>query len=414
MFLESPEVGVNFVKIEEAVKSDVALSRRKQLSFSLILVFCLWLFLDIAVYVVLKKVSQDSNYQVFHRIETPTSEYLDKFHSEDLWPQFHPQWGWDGLKQRQGSLGNRRSRDYEQKEEYKIKAFGDSFTFGADVKNNETFEYIIEEKTGWECLNYGVGAYGTDQALLKYKDNRIRTQYTLLGILDENVARCVNVWLGYYWTTKKFTKPRFAISEDGAVFLVNNPIQSSADGQKLKDIAFVNSLKRYDYWANYWERVNAPQELKWPATVTVFSHLGFFVRNTIPIVTDKLLPTYESATAQAEFYHLYSRDSEGFKIMCYIVDEFIATADLKGEIPIVVVFPLTYSVDVLSKYGRSPYESLVDYLEEIECHFIDFGGIFRREEYINYYLRHGGHFSVEGNEKVADELIACIQRLEDQ
>ena len=117
-------------------------------------------------------------------------------------------------KEEQGNLGNRKSREYETKPVYKMKVFGDSFAYGSEVGDHETFEYFIEEKTGEECLNFGVGSFGTDQALLKYKDNAIKTKYTFLCIMAENIGRCMNIWRGFYQLDCKFcwTKPRFATS----------------------------------------------------------------------------------------------------------------------------------------------------------------------------------------------------------
>ena len=397
------------MKTQEIPKHSPPLSRRRKLLFILISLFFLWLFLDTFAYILLRRVATGLTYQIFHGVITPTDEELAIFYRS----RFHPQWGWNLPRSSQGPLGNRKSREYEKKAEYKIKVFGDSFTKG-DGGIHETFQYFVEEKTGWECLNYGVGGYGTDQALLKYRDNQIKTKYTLLCILDENIARCVNIFRGFLYQRQNLPKPRFMVSDDNSITLVDNPVKNRDDLQKLKDGQFIDSLKKYDYWANYWEQVNAPLELKWPATLTMLAHLDFFVENLMITMKHNSSPDYQSATDQAEFYHLYRENSESLKIMRYIINEFIDTANSRGEIPIIVIFPITHSVDVLYEYGRKPYQSLVNYLEEIQCHFIDFGDVFVTEAYLTYYKGHGAHFSVEGDKRVADELISYIQQLEHQ
>jgi len=115
----------------------------------------------------------------------PSSKQIEHF----VQKHFHQTWGWDIDEEEKGPLGNRKGHLYQGKQIYKIKVFGDSFAYCDQVKDNETWEYLVEENTGWECINFGVPAYGPDQALLKYKDNNIETEYVILTILDENIGR---------------------------------------------------------------------------------------------------------------------------------------------------------------------------------------------------------------------------------
>ena len=132
-------------------------------------------------------------------------------------------------------MGERKGRTYEKRDIYKIKVFGDSFVYGT-LDFTETFQYYFEEQTGWACLNFGVPGYGTDQALLKYKDTGVRTKYTLLCIMDENIARCVNICRGVFYSKGEVirTNPRFVVSRNGAVALMENPVKKVDDLEKLK------------------------------------------------------------------------------------------------------------------------------------------------------------------------------------
>ena len=50
----------------------------------------------------------------------------------------------------------------------RLACFGDSFTFGDEVQDAWCYPAMLEQRNpGLEALNYGVGAYGTDQALLQ-------------------------------------------------------------------------------------------------------------------------------------------------------------------------------------------------------------------------------------------------------
>ena len=45
--------------------------------------------------------------------------------------------------------------------------FGDSFSYSDEVLDNETWGEILGKKMKCQIYNYGVGGYGSDQALLK-------------------------------------------------------------------------------------------------------------------------------------------------------------------------------------------------------------------------------------------------------
>ena len=111
---------------------------------------------------------------------------------------YDPVLGWDLPFDERNNLQTRRDQNYPIRKTYKIKTFGDSFTYGAEVDVEDTWQAIIEAKTGWLCLNYGVGAFGTDQAFLKYKANRVKSEYTILGILCENIGRTASLYPAFY------------------------------------------------------------------------------------------------------------------------------------------------------------------------------------------------------------------------
>ncbi len=387
-------------------KKSSGISSQKKILFSLFTFFILWLIIDISLYAFLKRVQK--NHNLFYGFVIPNNKQIEGYAKK----YFHPQWGWDIIEEEKGQFGNRKSRNYINKEEYKIKTFGDSFTYGDGVEDYETWEYFVEEETGWECLNFGVGGYGTDQALLKYKDTKIKTKYTILAILDENIGRIMTQWWGFYHKQNIQIKPKFSISDSNSIFLISNPIKYVNDVKKLRDVEFVNKLKKDDYWYSYYTKLNGPKKLIWPATFTVIPHIGFFINNFKVYIKNFLTPSFESETATSKFFHLYNKNSDGIRIMQYIVDEFINTANKRGEIPIILIFPNNHSVDILKKFGKKPYQSLVKYLEDIQSDFIDFGDVFVQEKYINYYKGQGGHFSADGNKRIANALVNYIKQLE--
>ena len=385
--------------------------KAKILIFYLILFFIPWIVIDLCAFVYLRMKEQRTSQ--YFELKLPPDDLLERYCAKS----FHPRWGWDIMVEKRAPLGNRKSHPHKTKSEYTIKVFGDSFAYGNRVEDNETFEYFIEEQTEWDCLNFAVEAYGTDQAFLKYKDNSVKTKYTVLCILDENIARVVNIWRGFYYNSDPYPKPRFVLSGEGLIQKLESPVKDCSELRKLQDPEFVNSLKKYDYWPMYHERRQRVFEfkIKWPATLTLVKNIKFFTNK----LQDKLTkPGYENVMSiqnlRGKYFHLYNEDSEAFKILCYIVSEFVRTTNSRGEIPIIVIFPTIQTVKIQAKYGKKPYQVLVDYLQEKQCEFIDFGEVFIKEDYRRYYSKEkNNHFSVEGNRRIAAELIRQIRRYEE-
>ncbi len=393
----------------QSEKPKISLSRRKKIVFSLILVMFILLCVDSALFVFLQKLRDGHN--IFHDQIAINDRVIDEFYET----YFHPTLGWDIPKVEQGSTGQRRSPNYQEREWYEIKTFGDSFVYGFQLSEQETFQYFVEAQTGWQCLNYGVNGFGTDQALLKYHSNPVKSKYTILGVLDENIARVVTTWWSFYSFRDVNniigTKPKFLL-QDQSYVLQPNPIQDYNGLKKLQNPAFVKTLAERDYWPQYHVAINAPPLLKWPAMATLLPHLNFFVRNVSMMMQNRFAPTYESKTGRRRFYHLYENDSEALKTMQYVIGEFVRTAQSREEIPIIMIFPIKDTMAIMKTFGKKPYQPIIDHLQQMNYTFIDFGDVFLQEDHRSYYFKNDFHLSAKGNQRVAEELIRYIRALE--
>jgi hypothetical protein len=113
----------------------------------------------------------------------------------------------------------------------RIALFGDSFTFGDEVGQDETWGVALERAlaargVASEVLNFGVNAYGTDQAFLRWR--RVGRAYhpavVVLGFQPEDVLRNLNVFRPFYFAGSEvpLSKPRF-VERDGVLAAVNVP-----------------------------------------------------------------------------------------------------------------------------------------------------------------------------------------------
>ena len=136
----------------------------------------------------------------------------------------------------------------------RVGLFGDSFTHGDGVVYAQTWGHVLEQnlrEQGVEAqvFNFGVGGYGIDQALLRWRKDGtgFGLDVVVLGFQSENILRSLNmIRVLYFWRTRlPFTKPRFVL-RDGALEVLNQPtIGPEALPEVLADLEHW-PLREYD------------------------------------------------------------------------------------------------------------------------------------------------------------------------
>jgi len=73
-----------------------------------------------------------------------------------------------------------------------ILAVGDSFTFGDQVSDPETWPAQLEKLSGWRVINSGVFGYGVDQAFLRARRllSRYRFNAVIFSFIPDDIDRC--------------------------------------------------------------------------------------------------------------------------------------------------------------------------------------------------------------------------------
>lgn len=99
---------------------------------------------------------------------------------------------------------------------------GDSYTFGAGVRDEETFARVLEDAhlPGWDVLNLAVSGYGTDQQVLsfEYEGRHYRPDVVALGFFVRDYSRNLMRFRGY-------AKPRFVLDPAGGLRLEGSPVE---------------------------------------------------------------------------------------------------------------------------------------------------------------------------------------------
>lgn len=151
---------------------------------------------------------------------------------------------YDGAGLRAPSVKRRPSKSREPGV-LRVGLFGDSFTHGDGVDYAQTWGHVLEQSLNAQGIeakvfNFGVGGYGLDQALLRWRKDgaSFGLDVVVLGFQSENILRSLNmIRVLYFWRTRlPFTKPRFLL-RDGRLEVINQPaIGPDALPQVLADL----------------------------------------------------------------------------------------------------------------------------------------------------------------------------------
>lgn len=208
----------------------------------------------------------------------------------------------------------------------RVATFGDSFTFGGDVADRYAYpEVLARLDSGLEVENFGVPAYGLDQAFLRYQREGRSThpQVVVIGFMAENIFRNVNVFRPFYRPPSQvpFAKPRYLPGQP-APTLVENPLPRLEDYRRLlaRPAETLEQLGRHDDF--YQTRLRAGA-LDRSATVRLAK-----------LAKEQLLPG--TGIVRRGYYNA---DSEAFRVTTGLFTSFYEMALRDGAQPVILIFP---------------------------------------------------------------------------
>jgi len=255
----------------------------------------------------------------------------------------------------------------------RIALVGDSYTFGEEVAYEHTWGYLLEKALGpgFQVLNFGVPAYGIDQAYLRFeKDVREwKPKIVILGFISHDLMRSMSVYPFIRFSSWElpFSKPRF-ILRDGFLKTINMPpIEPEAIFSKssISELPFVE----YDrgYRAGAWERS--------------LYHLSFLAR-----LFDSYFPRWSVKSPDVTYQATVSVNAS-------ILKTFFRSATEMGAISIVVYFPQE------ELQVARPNSRMRDVLNEADIKYTDPTSCLLELNSADRFLTN--HYSPQANEKVA-------------
>jgi hypothetical protein len=227
----------------------------------------------------------------------------------------------------------------------RLAAFGDSFTFGGDVIDRDSYpEALARLDRGIDVANYGVPAYGLDQAFLRYLKERgaARPQLVIIGYLSENICRNVSVFRPFYNPNTVFplAKPRYLLAGRG-LELLRNPLPTPERYRRLlaNPAESLAELGRHD--AYYRTR---PHARPWDRSATV---------RLLKLAAAQLPPTSRDGC--------YGSD-EALSLTTRLFSLFYETALRDGAQPVILIFPTLQEVTGWRSGRRKQYAPLLSFL----------------------------------------------------
>ena len=282
----------------------------------------------------------------------------------------------------------------------RIAAFGDSFTHGDEVEFSETWEERLKKMDSrFEVLNFGVSAFGPDQAYLRYQEEGkyFHPQMVLIGYISEDLERMVSVFRPFYGGGTHFplAKPRF-ILEENKLKLLENPLPKIEDYRRLllDPGATLKKLGEKDYqYQNHYEK----------------SPCDFFAFVRLLKIVSAIVKRRFSENRILDKKDIHYVNSEAFQITARVLKEFYREAARDGAKPLILLFPDKYDLEKFRKQGITRYAPLENYFRQEGLLYLDLTNAFEREaknEPVSALCR--AHYTPRGNEIVAKAVFQFL------
>lgn len=250
------------------------------------------------------------------------------------------------------TAGLRALQDYDttvSSDILRIALIGDSFVADVDVADEDSWGFQVErllKESGLraEVLNFGVEAYGMDQAYLRWQHNAraYSPDIVIFGVQSENLFRNVNLFrvLTFANTGIPLAKPRFILTESGLA-VINQPV---APPESLMNI--YRNFERYPLakFEFYYDRHQLSSKWWSESRLLVFLH-----------------DVWRQRTAEPQDF---SRDSERVKLGIAIIDAMAADVAATGAHFLAVHLPKRSLLRSYHAGLQSPFHEFLQLVAE--------------------------------------------------
>lgn len=281
-----------------------------------------------------------------------------------------------------------RDREFEYEKPantIRIGMFGDSFTFGEGVQNNETYSKVLEQlfqgnpeikQSGIniEVLNFGVGKSGTSQQLALYEKEGVKydLDIVMVGFLAVN---------------------DFSDNWSGVFYLQNDTLVHNATAyssiRKIQGI--LNHVPFYKWFSTH-------------------SHLVNIIKKSATIYDDRMRGQKTiNLSGDSKLLDISAIDHKQIELTTRLFERFYSEVKKNGSSFFVVNFPFKYHKVILNPEEENPsYLAMCDTLQEnikaegIEL--LDLLPVYIKVPTAPYYFEHDGHMTAKGHQLLARSI----------
>lgn len=316
-----------------------------------------------------------------------------------------------------GARKNSNSNKYEPT----IACFGDSYTFCRQVENDETWEYFLSEILETGVLNFGVGNYGLDQALIRYKNADLPTSIdtVIMAVVPETICRIQSYWKHYLEFGNTFAfKPRF-ILKNGNLKLLTNPMGNKTDFSIYQEkLPLIQKNDRF-----YKEKFRKFQ-FRFPYTISFFRNPSRNIKlfNALFLrAIKRMLGQSDNATEDQPFRYIMEsniqlahklyKEKQSKDLFYALVNNFIRHALSRGHKPFFIMLPQLVDFHVINRTGLNGYSDFIQNIRIPGSQIFDFTQQFSKlDDLGSYYVndKYGGHISKKGNKLIASTLAMIL------
>jgi lysophospholipase L1-like esterase len=274
----------------------------------------------------------------------------------------------------------------------RIGVFGDSFTFGEGVQNDETYPKILETllknekingKYNIEVLNFGIGKTGISHQFAFYQKEgeKYNLDIVLVGLLSDFARNIAGVF----------------VLKDGE--LIHNPTAYST----------IRKIQKIVYWLPFYS---------WLAEN---SHLVNFIRQVATKIDDKIRVSKGRELNIPDKNKMNITQKE-IQITIKLIEEFYNEVKNANALFYLINLPIKGQKDLWDYSGDKDIptfiiedKAVLDFMGEKCIPYIDLVPYFTSIDQSLYYFISDGHMNAKGHELIANiikpDIIALIRKM---
>jgi len=278
-----------------------------------------------------------------------------------------------------------------------VSLYGDSFTQGGDTSSLEkNWGNVLSDRLACYVANFGMGGYGTDQAVLRFAENRgDPSPVVILGLHTENVLRNLTRTRDLISYERWYAlKPRFILNDRRELELVPIPVLTEKEYLRALGVAGDPLILQHENFQP--GGAAGVVKLEFPYTVSVARNLTRFYGFRARLLRR---PEWMEFLQRGHPLH-------GLEITVGITRKFVELAEQRGKSPLVVILPHPLDFRHFLDKRSWPYQTLLEDYARSSIPFIDFGPYLlaaarERGRKIEEYFGPTAHYNDEGNALVA-------------